>query len=271
MSLDWYVIRILSSPLLASLSVSVSASFSSPISLNIYQQSIQRDRAFQVFPYACIGQLRFLNLSLRAHPAYPQLLERLTQGSQTLLDLGCCFAQDLRQLVQDGVPSERLYGVDVDQKFLDLGYELFLDKSSLKSTFLAVDVLGPDGEKELESVKGRIDVVWTSSFLHLFNWDRQILAATRIVYLLKRQPGSLVLGRQLGSVKPGPYDVMKDGRWQYRHDVETFKRFWEEVGTKTGTKWRVEASLDEVDFGYAQNKDWGDPDMRRLLFAVYVE
>lgn len=128
MSLGWYVIHILCRPLLASLSVSVS--------LNIYQQSMHRDVAFQVFPYACIGQLRFLTLSLRTHP-----LERLTQGSQTLLDLGCCFAQDLRQLVQDGVPSERLHGVDVDQKFLDLGYELFLNKSSLKSTLLAVDVL----------------------------------------------------------------------------------------------------------------------------------
>ena len=133
MSLGWHVIHILSRPLLASLSVSVS--------LNIYQQSMHRDVAFQVFPYACIGQLHFLNLSLRTHPTYTQLLERLTQGSQTLLDLGSCFAQDLRQLVQDGVPSERLHGVDVDQKFLDLGYKLFLDKNSLKSTLLAVDVL----------------------------------------------------------------------------------------------------------------------------------
>ena len=57
---------------------------------------MHRDVAFQVFPYACIGQLHFLNLSLRTHPTYTQLLERLTQGSQTLLDLGSCFAQDLR-------------------------------------------------------------------------------------------------------------------------------------------------------------------------------
>ena len=81
----------------------------------------------------------------------------------------------------------------------------------------------------------------------------------------------MLLGRQLGSVKPGEYDVMKDGRWQFRHDVQTWTEFWGEVGRETGTRWRVEASLDEVDFGYAQNKDWGDPDMRRLLFQVIRE
>ena len=79
------------------------------------------------------------------------------------------------------------------------------------------------------------------------------------------------MGRQLGSVRPGEYDVMKDGRWQYRHDVGSFERLWGEVGKTTQTRWRVEASLDEVDFGYAQNKDWGDPEIRRFLFAVYRE
>ena len=40
---------------------------------------------------------------------------------------------------------------------------------------------------------------------------------------------------------------------------------------ETGTRWKVEAGLDEVDFGYAQNKDWCDPDMRRLLFQAFTE
>ena len=78
----------------------------------------------------------------------------------------------------------------------------------------------------------------------------------------------MVLGRQLGSVKPGEYDVMKDGRWQFRHDVQSWTELWNEVGRETGTKWKVQASLDEVDFGFAQNREWGDADMRRLLFQV---
>ena len=219
--------------------------------------------------YACIGQLRFLNLSLRTHPAYPQILHYLTSiPNATLLDLGCCFAQDLRQLVHDGVASNRLYGIDVDRKFLDLGFDLFLDRSTLDSHFLAVDVLGPSAAQDLAEVNAKMDIVWVASFFHLFPRPRQLKAAKTVVGLLKPSPGSMLLGRQLGSVKPGEYDVMKDGRWQFRHDVQSWTEFWEEVGRETGTRWRVEASLDEVDFGYAQNKDWGDPDMRRLLFQI---
>ncbi|KAF6228818.1 hypothetical protein HO173_011666 [Letharia columbiana] len=231
-----------------------------------------RDRAFAIFPYACIGQLRFLNLSLRTHPAYPQILHRLTSTpNTTLLDLGCCFAQDLRQLVLDGVASDRLYGIDVDRKFIDLGYDLFLDRSTLDSHFLTVDALGPSAAQDLAGVNAKIDIVWAASFFHLFPRPRQLAVAKTVVALLKPVPGSMLLGRQLGSVKPGEYDVMKDGRWQFRHDVQSWTEFWEEMGRETDTRWRVEASLDEVDFGYAQNREWGDPDMRRLLFQVVRE
>ena len=94
------------------------------------------------FSYACIGQLRFLSLSLRTHPYYPQILQRFKEDPNLkLLDLGCCFAQELRQLVLDGVPSKRLYGIDVEPKFFELGYDLFLDRNTLRSDFLAENVL----------------------------------------------------------------------------------------------------------------------------------
>ena len=69
-------------------------------------------------------------------------------------------------------------------------------------------------------------------------------------------------------MRPGEYDVMGDGRWQFRHDVGSWREFWDEVGRETGSRWRVEASLDEVDFGYELNREWGDPEMRRLVFWV---
>ena len=222
--------------------------------------------------YACIGQLCFLNLSLRTHPAYSQILDRLTSVTNaTLLDLGCCFAQDLRQLVHDGVACNRLYGIDIDRKFLDLGYELFLDRSTLESHFTAVDVLAPSAIHDLGGLNANIDIVWASSFLHLFPRPRQLVAAKAVIAILKPSPGSLLLGRQLGSTKRREYDVMRDGRWQFRHDGRSWTALWDEVGCETGTRWRVEATLDEVDFGYALNKEWGDPDMRRLLFQVVRE
>ncbi|KAL6717776.1 hypothetical protein ACLMJK_003861 [Lecanora helva] len=219
-----------------------------------------------------LALLRFLTLSLRTHPHYPQILQRFkSKPDTTLLDLGCCFAQELRQLALDGVPSNHLYGIDVDAKFFDLGYELFLDRTTLQSRFLAADVLDTSNSEDIDEVSGKIDIIWAASFFHLFPRPRQVIAVKATIRMLKPVPGSMVLGRQLGSVKPGEYDVMKDGRWQFRHDEQSWKELWEEVGKETGTKWKVQASLDEVDFGYAQNKSWGDPDMRRLLFQVIRE
>ena len=55
---------------------------------------LQRKEAFDITPYPCIGQFKFLALTLLSHPKYPVLLERLKNG-QTFIDMGCCFAQDM--------------------------------------------------------------------------------------------------------------------------------------------------------------------------------
>lgn len=172
----------------------------------------------------------------------------------------------------DGVHSQQLVGIDIDAEFLELGYDLFGDRETLQSRFIATDLLDEKAtaidDPSLEAIRGNIDIMWAGSFFHLFPRPRQIQAAKAIVGLLRPTPGSLLVGRQLGSVAPGEYDIMKDGRWQFRHSPETWAEFWDEVGRETGTKWKTEATLDEVDFGYAQNKEWGDPDMRRLVFRV---
>lgn len=72
----------------------------------------QRDKAWEVFPYPCIGQFRFLNLSLCQQPSYSSVLERLKGGAK-YVDIGCCLGQDIRRLVADGAPAENLYGAEL--------------------------------------------------------------------------------------------------------------------------------------------------------------
>jgi hypothetical protein len=59
---------------------------------------MQRAKAFSIFPYPCIGMYRFLDLSILSTDVYPEVLRRL-KGGEKLLDLGCCFGQEIRQLV----------------------------------------------------------------------------------------------------------------------------------------------------------------------------
>jgi len=100
-----------------------------------------RERGWKLFPYPCIGRFSFLKLLISHQSCYSQVLERLIKGKETLLDLGCALGQDVRHLVSAGVPADQIYGLDVTDGFIDLGYELFNDRASLKSRFIIADAV----------------------------------------------------------------------------------------------------------------------------------
>ncbi|KAG8996463.1 hypothetical protein FRB94_008259 [Tulasnella sp. JGI-2019a] len=230
-----------------------------------------RDRAWKIWPYPCLGEFRFLEPSIVTQPLYPHILERIKAG-QKYLDLGCCFAQDIRYLVSQGAPAENIYGSDLHGEFIDLGYELFMDRDKLKSTFITANIFDTSPPSGFESVRGKIDIIYAGSFFHLFDWDDQVKIATRLVSILRPESGSLVLGRQVGSVVPGAivHNTNESGR-MYRHDADSFRRMWAEVGAATGTEWEVDAVLDESEnFGQSGKHplNWHGPTVRRLRFAV---
>src|SRR3954465_15997448 len=119
---------------------------------------------------------------------------------------------------------------------MEIGYDLFFDKSTLKSQFIAGDALGPDSD--LKQLDGKIDIVHAASFLHLFNWEEQVQVCKGLVKLFKPKPGCLLIGRQIGNVNPGEHGRRIDSkRTRYRHNGESFAKMWKEVGDETGTKW----------------------------------
>lgn len=156
------------------------------------------------------------------------------------------MGQDIRRIVYDGAPSENTYGSDLQKDFMAIGYDLFLDKDTLKTTFIAGDVF--DAESDLKQLDGQIDVVHAASFFHLFDWDEQIQVAKRVVTLMQPKSGSLVVGRQVGNEVSGHHAGRFDSKKRrYRHNGESFKKMWDEVGEATGTRWGVDARLEEED------------------------
>jgi len=201
-----------------------------------------RDQAWDVFPYPCIGQFRFLDLSIGLHPLYQEILSRMKTGKQKYLDLGCCFGQDIRRLVADGVPSENCYGSDLRLDFMQIGYKLFLDEDALKTEFIAGDVFDP--ESNLKKLEGNMDVIHAAAFFHLFGWDEQKAIARRVLKLLKPQKDSLLVGRQVGNVKGGEFPHRTNpSRSMFRHDNETWKQMWTEIGTEMNVQLSVESQL----------------------------
>lgn len=189
-------------------------------------------------------------MDFTSDPGYTQALTLLRKRwhHNTFLDMGCCIGQVLRQLAFDGVCSNRLYGADLEPRFMEVGYELFRDKKKLRSNFVAGDVLQASGNETstadpLKMLDGKITVVHASSFFHLFDWDDQVRAAKRIVRMLKpKDPNVFIFGRQVGCEEAGKQTGPRNYT-RYLHDAKSWQKMWDVVGEQTGTKWRTEVEL----------------------------
>lgn len=154
------------------------------------------------------------------------------------------MGQDIRKLVHDGAPSENTYASDLKAQFWDIGYDLFLDKSSLKTTFIEADVF--DDTSGLQQLAGKLDIVHAASFFHLFDWDGQVAAAKKIVGLLNPASDSLVLGRQAGRAEAGDFtSEVERTKNRFWHNPESWAKLWKQVGDETGTEWKVQAEFDD--------------------------
>jgi SAM-dependent methyltransferase len=224
-----------------------------------------RDEAFKIYPYPCLGNWGFLNFTIGKGPAYQEALYRIKTGEQ-FLDLGCCMGQDVRKLVHDGAPSENMYASDLKANFWDFGYDMFLDKSSLKTQFIEADIF--DANSELEQLDGKINIVNAASFFHLWDWDAQVKAATRVVKLLKPTSGSMIVGRQGAKAEAGSFAHLSKEQTAFWHNPESWSKMWKQVGDKTGTKWEVEATLGEEDLSKTMNSQLVPAGTRFMTFVV---
>ncbi|KAF2964108.1 hypothetical protein GQX73_g9471 [Xylaria multiplex] len=201
-----------------------------------------RDKAWAVFPYGAIGSFKFLDMNpTLKDPLFQTVTKRLKSSGSTeaFLDVGCCLGHVIRQLISEGVPSERLYGTDLQPNFLDLGYDLFRDRDTSKATFVSGDMLREEDPGH-ETLIGKVDIIYASAFFHLFEREDQIKAAKRMVGFLKPDnQNAMIFGNNGGPKIPG---------WEkYVLDEMSWRLMWDEVGKATGTSWRTETNVESDD------------------------
>lgn len=201
------------------------------------------------------------------------MLSKDNADPPVFLDLGCAFAQDLRRLVADGVDSSRCYGTDLRLDFLELGYELFRDRETLRSKFIAADVLEEGGDAEgkenplMRELEGKVDIINASSFFHLFTLEQQKVAARVVVRLLKPRKGSLLLGRQKASAVAGNTTGRSQVAKKFWHSEESWKGFWREIGEEVGAEFEVEVRMLGDRFGTLE-KPLEEADGLAMSFSV---
>ncbi|KAI1801980.1 hypothetical protein F4811DRAFT_427161 [Daldinia bambusicola] len=233
-----------------------------------------RDRLWEIYPYICIGHFRFLSLKFTSDPRYQIALNRLLapKSDATFLDVGCCVGQVLRQLAFDGVDSSRLYGTDLEPRFLNAGFDLFKDRDKLKATFVAGDMLtpsGPNGEddEKLKVLYGKINIIHATSFFHLFTWEEQVRAGIKMVgFLDADDPNVMIFGRHVGTTTPGDKEGAKKAK-RFLHNAATWQELWGEVGKATGTTWRTE--VNEIEESGMHPDGNADGTLQRIGFGVF--
>ena len=149
---------------------------------------------------------------------------------------------------------------------MELGYALFRDRKTLKSTFFPTDILN-EADLPLRGLNGEMDAVYMGLFLHHFDFETCVRVCVRVTKLLKPRPGSLVMGCQVGSLVGDTKGLpIPSGGILWRHDIASFEKVWEEVGKITGTSWKVEARLEK---GKGFGEKWQIEGTRRLGFEVW--
>lgn len=126
------------------------------------------------------------------------------------------------------MPSENLAGTDLRSEFIDIGYELFRDRSTFRGKFIAGDVFAAEGP--LEEFEGEFDILHAASLFHLFSWVDQVKLGVRLVKFFKpSQKKALLVGRQVGTRTPESPEVYRkmgqgvewvnDRKTMHNHDV----------------------------------------------------
>jgi len=201
-----------------------------------------------------------------------------SSGSAILLDIGPGLGQDIRKLVYDGVSSTSIVGLELDPGLLELGFDLFRDRQTLNVPFVIGDLLvfgsksTDTGHEDSDSLNidkppnlhNRFTIINAASLLHLFPLPTQHRLVQAMIRLLLPQPGSRILGWQLGNPTPMDYFDTTNFTLQYRHNEDSFCEFWAEIGRDTGTKWRVEV----CEMSWREETAFGEPGMWALSWEV---
>ena len=154
---------------------------------------------------------------------------------------------------------------------MDCGYDLFLDRETLKSTFVEADIL--QDSDTLNKLEGKFDIIFAASVFHLFDWEKQMRVARQCVRFLREKPGSLVLGHHLGHIEPGRYPLGFDAGEVYGQDETSWQRMWNLVGEETHSKWKCESRMEDTLRPTAFRRDggWGDEGRKLMNFTVVRE
>ena len=127
-----------------------------------------------------LGQPRINN-----HFFYPHVI----RSAGRLLDYGCGTGDNVRQLLRDGFPRERITAFDINRASIDLGFDLYRDEEEIGDLFTVSGT--PAFGTEV------FDIVYSASVFHVIADDREFGTYLANAWSALR-PGGIFFGSTLG-------------------------------------------------------------------------
>ncbi len=161
-----------------------------------------REKALQVYQYRFIEAFRFLHPRIASNP----FLQSIKLNGSRILDIGCGFGTDIRYLSLHGASPSNIFGHDIRDDFIRLGFELFKPITGFGTsmerqlTFLVGSV--GKGEGELIRNGERMSFQW-NTFLHKFD----IIHAGSVLHLLTKEEGEDLIQKVHGLLKPNGFFI----------------------------------------------------------------
>ncbi|KAJ6537692.1 hypothetical protein B0H19DRAFT_1213596 [Mycena capillaripes] len=213
--------------------------------------------ALEVYPYPCIRRLGFIRLKMpKNRAAYEHVLNLgKTIPGAILVEVGCCLGNDARNIANDGFPAENIIASDLREDFWTVSHKLYRNPpKEFAGTFIPGDVLDPEfldlmpilnevpegAAPDLRSLEalnllhGRVSVIHTGSFFHLFPQEKQLEIARKFAGLLSPRSGSMIFGCHGGLPTKG-YMLGSRENQIFCHSPESWKEMWEEQVFERGT------------------------------------
>jgi hypothetical protein len=141
-----------------------------------------------------------------------------------------------------------------------------MDKDKLTSKFIAADIFNENSA--LQAYSGFFDIIYAAAFFPLFDWDRQVEVARRLVALLRPCKGSLIVGTQNGNIDPAAGTNKELIGKMFQHDEASFRKLWAQVASETATQWSVNVEHVEDQFEVEGGSRWNHGGVRRLHFSM---
>ncbi|KAF7329211.1 hypothetical protein MKEN_00181700 [Mycena kentingensis (nom. inval.)] len=229
----------------------------------------------QVYPYPCIRRLGFIRLKMTRNPeAYEHVLNLgKTVPGAILIELGCCFGNDVRQIARAGLPVREHSCVGSPWRFASgtsakSSTSTHRPRSKARSspatsttpTFSLLPMLAAPPTTPAPALKsltslnplhGHVSAIHTGSFFHLFSEETQLEIARKFAGILSPRAGSMVFGCHGSQPTKGFMRASGTNRI-FCHSVESWTEMWEDV---FGGKDKVEVKAWMTNSGKVLNPD----------------